>query len=163
MNYTPNQEKKTAYLASLALIIPGIASFLLAPVLNNIFILQFFGVACCSASLYILYRYALIFYTYTVDEEGLLTVSRVSGKRTGALARIPLSACSMLVKDTDDRLKGMKFRGGRFSYTVNMTGKERYVLVFKDGEDNVRITLEGSADLARALSLRLPPDAITDI
>lgn len=163
MNYTPNQEKKTAYLSSLVLIVPGIAAFMLAPVLNNIFILQFFGVACCSASLYILYRYALIFYTYTVDEEGVLTVNRVSGKRTGALARIPLSACSMLVKDTDARLREMKFNGGRFSYTVNMAGKERYVLVFRDGEENMRITLEGSADFARAISLRLPPDAVTDI
>lgn len=150
MNYSPKQELKKTYFLSLCFMIPGAVFFMMSATASFTVIMQSVGLILCSLGLFIMYRYALTSFHYLI-ENGELTVHKISGKRINAAARLALSECESLIRIEKDTLKGKKFSGGKYRYTVNYAPASAYLLTFRDGEGQTAIILECEQSFAAAL------------
>lgn len=158
MNYSPNQDLKKTYFLSLCFMAPGIVTFMLAPFSPIQAVIQALSLLLCSISLFIMYRFALTTFGFII-EDGELTVQKVAGKRITAVARLALSECNGLVKIGKDTLKGRKFSGGKYTYTVNYAPACTYLLTFRDLEREIALILECDESFAAAISALLPHNA----
>ena len=151
MNYSPKQELKKTYFLSLCFMIPGAVFFMMSAIMPYTVITQTIGLLLCSLGIFVMYRYALTTFNYVV-EDGELTVHKISGKRINAVARVALSRCESLIRIEKDTLKGKRFRGGKYKYTVNYAPVATYLLTFRDAEHEVALILECNESFAAALS-----------
>lgn len=158
MNYSPKQELKNIYFMSLCFMIPGAIFFMMAAASSYAVVMQAVGLLLCSFGIFIMYRYALTSFHYII-EDGELTVHKITGKRINAVARVALSECETLVKIEKDTLKGRKYRGGKYTYTVNPAPKSKYLLAFRDGEDETALILECETEFAAAICALLPQNS----
>ncbi|MBQ8696279.1 MAG: hypothetical protein IJ519_01040 [Clostridia bacterium] len=158
MNYSPKQELKKTYFLSLCFMIPGAVIFSMASTAPFTVIMQAAGLTLCSLGIFVMYRYALTSFHFKV-EDGELTVHKISGKRINAVARVALSECESLVKMEGDTLKGKKYPGGKYKYTVNYAPESEYLLTFRDGENTVALILECEQSVVAALSSLMPENS----
>ena len=158
MNYSPKQDLKRIYFISLCFMIPGITLFMMSAASSFTVVMQSVGLLLCSLGIFVMYRYALTSFHYII-EDGELTVHKITGKRINAVARVALSECDTLIKIEKDTLKGKKYPGGRYVYTVSPAPKSRYLLVFSDGEEDAALILECEPEFASAISALMPHNA----
>ena len=162
MTYTPKLNKRGAFAASGAALVCGAAAFLLAPVSGALPLMQLAGIALFSICIFILNRYALQYYIYSVENQGgkdELTVYKVAGKRSSAVCRIYLSDCAALERKTDRKPEFDKAITAKYRYTVNIFPKEEYLLFFRDGESVYQLALECDSAFADFLAHGIPSDA----
>lgn len=171
MVHTPKNENGKMRLAATLLFFGGLICLVLSPlaILLSHGYWQLAGMLGWGGCAYILVRFVLTGYTYRIEphspyaEHPLLwemdfTVDRVQGKRPLPMIRVSLKQLKDIfyVGDQDYRTLSefIDYRGARiYSYTVNASRKNRYMIVFSAGEDEYHaILFEPNAEMLACLN-----------
>ena len=163
MTFVPEKNTKTAYILSMILTASGVGFFLFAGASGTPAVYQLIALALCAGGIFILYRYTICSFVYTLDETDLY-VTRVTGKKNLTLCSVSYEDITALCKTSEPSKKCDKALSGKFDYTVNLGSKEKsFYLYFPDGKKYIRLTLEGGDELAQAIASRTSYDTEVNI
>ena len=157
MNYIPDRNTKKAYTVSFILLFSGVCAMMCASLSSRPAIPQFIGVAVCALGIFVMYRYALVYYVYTLDEEDF-AVTRVSGRRNLTVCRLRYADISYACEEGKEQGK-CRAVSRSFDYGVQPWRRKKYCIYVADGGKFMRLKIECSGEFFALLKNKLAPDA----
>ncbi len=157
--FTPKRNVKSAAIVSLALFVVSLVLFYLSQ--SSAFaapaLIQLIATVCAAVSIFILSKFIIMKYVYTIseNEDGTadLLVTEVSGKKNTTLCRVSLSDAVAFVKLSDgklaedERAKCEKVH----NFCLDLFPKETYALIISDGDGRYAIKLQHDDGFAEAI------------
>lgn len=155
IEYASKKEKSSTSLA-LVLLVCGLIFFLLSEKFGvSPFIVQLIAIALIVFAVQVIQRYVLSSFIYIIDDSdngsSLFTVVKVQGKNRTTVCSVELEKC-LYAGDSDK--KGVKTTN-TFDYRQNILSKDKFVLVYDSGRENVLIRLEADDTFKSAVMCRV--------
>lgn len=155
IEYVSKKEKSSASLA-IVLLICGLVFFLLSEKLGvSTFIIQLVAIALIVFAVQVIQRYMLSSFIYIIDDSdngsSLFSVIKAQGKNKTTVCSVELEKC--LYAGERDK-NGIKTTN-TFDYRQNILSKDKFVLVYDSGRENVLIRLEADEQFKSAIMCRV--------
>lgn len=156
LQYKSKKEKSSSYF-SLLLLICGILLFASSNYLKIVpYITQITAIVFVVFAIQIMQRYVLPDFIYIIDDgdngESIMNVIRVQGSKKVTVCSISLAKC-LYAGDSDKNTITVK---NSFDYRQNFFSKDKFILIYHEGGDNIQIKLEADDEFKNALISRVP-------
>lgn len=152
ISYTPPRKgKKPELILSVAFGVLAVCTLMSALKVRGQLLWQSLFLVSATVIVYVFARFLASSFTYTVSEQlGVFLVVQKKGRRLTTLCRMDLRALYRL-RPYGEQDRDEEGTRDRYSYCMNPSPEESYLLFFHDGERTATVRLEADPDFLHVL------------